>query len=260
MTLAKTATRPPVASLLPTTNVNDDTRLITAGNPDLLPYTADNFEVAVQRYFEPVGLLEASAFLKEISNYTRSFDTVVAAGADNGFEGQFEGYKILQSLNAGIAIAQGWEFAYQQQFRFLPGLLRTLRFNANYTLINAHGDFGTTGLYLKNYQINSFIPRTVNASFSWDYRKFGVSMTYNYTSSSIRNAYNVTAPSRNQYMMARELVNLNLRYQLPRSMTLTVGVANLFNEPQIYYRGVADQLETFLVQGTTITAGLEARF
>jgi len=55
-------------------------------------------------------------------------------------------------------------------------------------------------------------------------------------------------------------VNLNLRYQLPRSLTLTFGVNNLFNEPQIYYRSVSDQLETFLIQGTTITAGIEGRF
>jgi outer membrane receptor protein involved in Fe transport len=56
------------------------------------------------------------------------------------------------------------------------------------------------------------------------------------------------------------MVNVNLRYQLRSNLTATVGVANLFNEPQIYYRGVADQLETFLVQGTTITAGIEGRF
>ena len=174
-------------------------------------------------------------------------DPVVTAGAQTG-------------MNIGTAIAQGWEFAYQQQFRFLPGLLRTLRFNANYTVINAHGDFGTQGQYLKNSQVNGFIPRTGNASFSWDYKKFGVSMSYNYTSESIRNAYNAANPSRNQYLMARELVNLNLRYQVRPNVTLTFGVANLFNEPQIYYRGIADQIETFLIQGTTITAGIEGRF
>jgi hypothetical protein len=37
-------------------------------------------------------------------------------------------------------------------------------------------------------------------------------------------------------------------------------VQNLFNEPQRYYRGIPDQLEQFLMQGTTITGGLEGRF
>jgi outer membrane receptor protein involved in Fe transport len=61
-------------------------------------------------------------------------------------------------------------------------------------------------------------------------------------------------------MKHREIVNLNLRYQVRRNVTATFGVANLFNEPQRYYRNIADQMETFLIQGTTITAGLEGRF
>ena len=35
---------------------------------------------------------------------------------------------------------------------------------------------------------------------------------------------------------------------------------NVFNAPQRYFRGIADQLETFLVQGTTMTVGIEGRF
>ena len=100
----------------------------------------------------------------------------------------------------------------------------------------------------------------MNIALSWDYKKFGASMSYNYTSENIRATYNIAAPSRNQFLMARELVNANLRYQLPRNVTLNFGVANLFNEPQRFYRSIPDQLETFLVNGTTITAGIEGRF
>ncbi len=253
--------RPSLANALPSFSFNDTNQTVNIGNPALLPQKAKNWDFSMEFYFEPAGSFSVGWFHKTINDFilTNRETGVVGTGADNGFDGLYEGYKIFQSLNAGTAIAQGWEFAYQQQFRFLPGLLRTLRFNANFTVINAHGDFGGTS-YLKNAQVNGFIPRTGNASFSWDYKKFGVSMSYNYTSESIRNAYNAANPSRNQYLNARELVNLNMRYQLPRNMTLTFGVANLFNEPQIYYRGIADQLETFLMQGTTITAGLEARF
>jgi outer membrane receptor protein involved in Fe transport len=126
--------------------------------------------------------------------------------------------------------------------------------------ITAHGDYGIVGAYLKDKEVNGFIPRTGNVSLAWDYKKFGASISYNYTSESIRNAYNLSAPSRNQYLQARELVNANIRYTIRPSVTLNFGVQNLFNEPQIYYRGVRDQLETFLVNGTTITAGLEGRF
>ena len=253
--------RPSLANALPNFSFNDTNQTVSIGNPALGPQRAKNWDFGLEYYFEPAGSFSVGWFHKTITDFilTGRETGTVPTGADNGFEGQFEGYKILQSINAGTAIAQGWEFAYQQQFRFLPGLLRTLRVNANFTLINAHGDFGGT-TYLSNGQINGFIPRTGNLSVSWDYRKFGFSVSYNYTSQSIRNAFNVAQPSRNQYMKPRDLVNLNLRYQLRSNLTATFGVANLFNEPQIYYRGIADQLETFLMQGTSITAGIEGRF
>ena len=108
--------------------------------------------------------------------------------------------------------------------------------------------------------MNGFIPRTMNASLAWDYKKFGVSMNYNYTGENIRGVYNIAQPSRNQFLFSRELVNLNLRYQLPRNLTLNFGVANIFNAPQRYYRSIPDQLQTFLMNGTTITGGIEGRF
>jgi hypothetical protein len=115
------------------------------------------------------------------------------------------------------------------------------------------------GAYRGNGQVAGFIPRTGNVGLSWDYKKFGISTNYNYTSLNIR-SFDAANPSRNQYLAPRDMVNLNLRYQLPRNMTLTFGVANIFNEPQRYYRGIPDQLETFLVNGTTVTAGIEGRF
>jgi iron complex outermembrane receptor protein len=255
--------RPSLANALPPTSsqVNETNQTVVIGNPDLKPQKAKNWDVSVEYYFEPSSSISVGWFHKTISDYILNNQEtgIVPDGTDNGFNGDFSGFKVIRNINAGTAIAEGFEFSYLQQFRFLPGILRTLRFNANFTAINSHGDFGGT-MYLKNSDINGFIPRTGNASISWDYRKFGVSLSYNYTSESIRNAYNIAQPSRNRYMLPRELVNLNLRYQLPRSLTLTFGVANLFNEPQVYYRSVSSQLETFLIQGTTITAGLEGRF
>jgi outer membrane receptor protein involved in Fe transport len=128
------------------------------------------------------------------------------------------------------------------------------------TFLSAHGDYGTPGVYLSTEEVNGFIPFTANANLGWDYKKFGVSVSYNYTDRSIRGAYNVAQPSRNRYMMPRSLFNLNLRYALPRNITLNLGVQNIFNEPQRYYRGVQDQMDQWRIQGTTFTVNVEARF
>ncbi len=253
--------RPSLANALPSFSFNDTNQTVSLGNPALGPQKAKNWDFGLEFYFEPSGSFSVGWFHKTINDYilTGRETGTIEGGADNGFEGQYEGYRLLQSINAGNAVTQGWEFAYQQQFRFLPGLLRTLNFNANFTLINTHGDFGTTGAYRGNSQVPGFIPRTGNLRLSWAYKKLGVAGSYNYTSQNIR-SFNAAQPSRNQYMSRRELVNVNLSYQLPRNMTMTFGIQNLFNEPQRYFRSIDTQLETFLVNGTTITGGIEARF
>ena len=67
---------------------------------------------------------------------------VVAGGADNGYNGEYAGFTILTRENLGTAIVQGWEVSYQQQFTFLPGVLKGLGLLVNYTVIQTHGDFG----------------------------------------------------------------------------------------------------------------------
>ena len=247
---------------LPGTNNTYPNGVLTFGNPALKPTRAKNWDFSLEYYFEPSSSFTVGWFYKRLDDYIVSGKEIgiVGTGTGNGFEGQYEGFTILANSNAGTAFTQGMEFSYQQQFRFLPGLLRGLRFNANLTQITAHGDYGVAGAYFRNKYVNGFIPRTMNASLSWDYKKFSASISYNYTSENIRGTYNIAQPSRNQFLQARELVNANVRYQLRPNLTLNFGVANLFNEPQIYYRGVADQMQTFLMQGTTITGGIEGRF
>jgi iron complex outermembrane receptor protein len=254
--------RPSLANAVTALSINIPQEEITFGNPALKPTKAQNWDFSVEIYLPHSSSFTAGWFHKKLEDYIvggREIGTV-ATGPDNGFDGEYGGYTILGNANAGTAYTQGVEFAYLQQFRFLPGLLKGLRLNANITQITAHGDYGVAGQYAKDKYVRGFIPRTANVSLSWDYRKFGTSISYNYTAESIRDAYNFANPSRNRFLLARELVNASARYQIRPNVTVNIGVQNLFNEPQIYYRSVPDQMETFLMQGTTVTAGIEGRF
>src|SRR5690606_18930504 len=83
--------RPLVPHLIPTLTENTETTTISMGNPALRPYFSDNFEVSVEKYFEPVGLLSAGVFLKEITDYFRTFQTTIPAEGLDG-SGQYAGY------------------------------------------------------------------------------------------------------------------------------------------------------------------------
>jgi TonB-dependent receptor len=253
--------RPTLANYVAALSFNDTNQEVTFGNPNLKPTKATNWDFSLEYYFQNSSSFTVGWFHKKLDDFIAENFPIgtVEPGLDNGFEGEFVGYTILSRANVGTAYTQGWEFSWIQQFRFLPGLLRTLRLNANLTEITAHGDYGAPGRYQANKNVRGFIPRTSNATLSWDYKKFSTSVSYNYTAEHIRDTFNFAAPSRNRYLRSRQMVNASVRYHLRSNLTLTVGVQNLFNEPQVYYRSIPDQVETFLINGTTMTFGIEGR-
>jgi hypothetical protein len=56
------------------------------------------------------------------------------------------------------------------------------------------------------------------------------------------------------------MVNVGLAYEMQPNLNLTCDVANLFNSPQKIYRGFPDPLDTEIIQGTTLTFGVQGRF
>jgi TonB-dependent receptor len=252
--------RPALTNLMPNESVSETNQTLTVNNPSLLPQSSRNWDATLEYYFEPVGNFSAGWFHKTIRDYIVSgiVAGIVEGGPDNGYNGEYEGFTRLHSANAGTAIVQGWEFSYQQQFTFLPGLLRGLSGSANYTLIDTHGNFGGTA-YRRTGQVAGFIPRAGNASLSWRYRRFSTRVLYNFTGEHIT-SYSATSPALNLYRHARRTVSLGLTYQLRPAVSLTLDVANLLNEPQRVYVGNPDRLQTAIINFVTITGGITGRF
>ncbi len=252
--------RPAMANLVPTETVNETAQTLTVSNPSLKPQTAKNWDFTLDYYFEPVGNLSVGWFRKEIRDYivTGVESGTVATGAGNGYNGDYGGFRMLSSANAGTAYVQGWEFSYQQQFTFLPGLLKGLGFSANYTVIDTHGNFGSTA-NLSTGQVAGFIPKTGNVSLSWRHRGFSARVLANYTGDYI-NAYTAASIGRNQYRYARTIINVGASYQFTPKVGVSLDVSNLTNEPVSFYRGVRDQMERTIITGTTLNVGVTGRF
>jgi iron complex outermembrane receptor protein len=252
--------RPAMTNLLPNETVNETNQTLTINNPSLKPQTATNWDATLDYYFEPVGNLSIGWFHKEIKDYlvTGREVGVIASGASNGYNGEYAGFRTLTTLNAGTAYVQGWELSYQQQFTFLPGLLKGLGFGANYTVLDTHGQFaGSTNL--TTGQVAGFIPKTGNVNLSWRHRGFSARVLLNYTGDYI-NAYTAASLGRNQYRFKRTIVNAGVSYQFTPRVGVSLDVSNLFNEPVAFYRGIADQMERTLITGTTLNVGVTGRF
>jgi TonB-dependent receptor len=229
-------------------------------NPSLLPQMAKNWDADLEYYFEPVGRISVGWFHKTISDYivTGTDAGLVGEGNDNGYNGEYAGFKRLTTSNAGTAIVQGWELSYGQQLSFLPGLLRGTSIGANYTILDTHGNFGG-GAYRKTGEVAGFIPRAANITLNWHYRRFSTRVLYNFTGEHIL-SYSAASPALNEYVYNRRTTNVGFAYQIRPAVSLTLDINNVFNEPYRTYIGKADRMGTTIINFVTMTFGISGRF
>jgi len=248
------------AELLPSESVNETASTLTINNAALLPQNARNWDASIDYYFEPVGNFSVGFFHKTIADYiVRNINIgTVASGTDNGFNGEYAGFNLFTSANAGTAVVQGWEFSYQQQFTSLPGMLKGLSGSLNYTMIQTRGNFGST-TNITGREVVGFIPKAANAMLSWRYKKFSTRLLYNWTSDYIVE-YSAATVGRNRWRASFDTLNVGLAYQLRPTAQLTLDVSNLLNAYQEIYRGFRNQPSTINYNFVTINVGINGRF
>lgn len=215
--------RPPVANLVATITENQENNTVSMGNPNLKPYHTDNFEVSVEKYFEPVGQFSVGVFLKEISDYFRTFSTTVPSTGIDG-NGLYANYTLSTSLNIGSARIRGIEASYQQQFSFLPGVLRGLGTFANFTYLESKGDFGGT---TNTTKLANLAPRSGNAGFNFRYRGFDLRFMANWTAQK----YKSTVSGIDVYNEERLMYDVKLQYSINRQYDVFFDISNLTDEP-----------------------------
>jgi iron complex outermembrane receptor protein len=244
--------RPPVANLIPTLTENSETSTISMGNPDLKPYLTDNFEFSVEKYFEPVGLLSAGVFLKEISNYFRTFaSTIPATGLDGS--GQYAGYTLSTTQNIGSARIRGVELSYQQQFSFLPGMFKGLGAFANFTYLQAEGTFGAAAT---TSRLANLSPRSGNGGINFRYRGLDLRFLANWTDEK----YKSTISGIDVYNEVRTMFDVKVQYSINRRYDVFLDINNITDEPprtDVALNG----LKFFKTnQGVGFVAGVRGRF
>jgi len=225
--------RPGIGQLIPRTNVNFDTQTISTSNPSLKPQTADNFDVAVEYYFEPAGMLSAGVFQKQIKNFIyTSGGVVVPAGADNGFNGDYANYSLTTQFNGGSAKVRGLELNYSQQFRFLPGIFKGLAGYANFTKMESAGNYGAGNAIAlapnPKGKVAGFNPETSNLGLSYIYNRVTVRLQYNHRTRFLT-TYNVNE-SQQVYSIRRDTLDVKTLYQFSRRFSAYLDVNNILQE------------------------------
>jgi len=249
--------RPALSDLVPVFSANDANQTVSIDNPSLKSQHADSYDLTLEYYLKPVGLISAGWFRKNLSDFTfRQEVGFVAPGANNGYDGQYVGYTIVSTTTGGKGQVDGLEFSYLQQLTFLPKAFGGLTVLINYTHLRAAGDYGqssggTTGLA-------GFVPHTANARLSYKYGWFAPYAQWSYVGRNL-NSFG-TAPQLATDRLERRIVNAGFSLKLPRNLEFYFDISNLFDESQRFVQSNNGVRNRTIVNGPFVSFGVNGRF
>lgn len=153
---SRTLTRPQIRDLAPRTNF-DVTRPASldasGGNPELRPYTSNNFDISFEWYPTATTTLSVSAYYKSIDDFivqTRSAESFTIANASNlpvggGITGRNTAtFNVRRPRNAENATVRGIELNVVHTFDYLPSPLDGLGASVNATFVDSSAAFDVT--------------------------------------------------------------------------------------------------------------------
>jgi iron complex outermembrane receptor protein len=252
--------RPGFGSIIPNETVNDTAETITVTNPELRPQYSRSWDLSAEYYFKPQGMVSIGAFRKRIKDYIASNNSrLVEDGPNNGFDGQFAGYRMITSINDGTATVEGIEASYQQQLTFLPGWAKGLGIYTNFTKLRAEGNNSQFVTGAAGRTLAGFLDTTGNIglgyrSFGWDLRmqavyrgKFLVSNNAN--------------PALVRWQMSKWTWTWKSRYNFSRRFGVFLDLENVFEAPiNEIYSAYPDRVDNYRPLHVKIIGGLTGRF
>ncbi|MBL9186693.1 MAG: TonB-dependent receptor [Opitutaceae bacterium] len=247
--------RPSFTDLMPITTIDTAAGSITQNNTGLKPQRSIGYDLSIERYLKPVGLLSIGLFQKEIEDYIFNLRTTVPGGADNGFGGLYEGYDYNTKTNGGWARVRGLEVGYQQQLTFLPGWLGGFGVFANYTRLLTRGTFAGTTVVDK---LANLTPLTANGGFSYIRGRITLRAQLNHVAERLT-SYNAN-PGQWVFEEARSTVDMSMKFAFGPRLGVYLDAFNVFNEKNFRYQGLGTRPVNSQYYGTRLSAGLSGRF
>ncbi|MFN3229851.1 MAG: TonB-dependent receptor, partial [Asticcacaulis sp.] len=246
---AKVLTRPSLTDLAAYRQIDDVTRTISARNPDLKPFRANQADLAVEWYFGRDGLLGLGWFHKDIKSFIATRSSQVDL---NGTE-----YTLTQPVNGNSATVSGFEANYQQSFDFLPGLWKHFGVAANYTYTDSSFRDTVSGTGL-TYGLPENSEDSYNLTGYYEDDRLSVRVAHNFRGAFLREIPNPVdgIKIRDDYQQT----DVSMRWTLSPEIQLTLDVMNVFESQQeeyVYQPRLTDGLFT---TGRTWQAGLRAKF
>jgi iron complex outermembrane recepter protein len=239
--------------------------VVSAGNPDLAPYFADQLDLGLEWYFQEGGVIAGNFFQKNIEGFTQRSNTLRPfrdAGIPlDGITDPTILALLPQGLDTillfnqaqnipGMTKIKGIELFYQQRLDFL---LNGLGVNFNYTNLDS-GERVVLGLAEDNY----------NAIVYYETPRFATRLSYNFRGDYVECTLNCNSTSPEAVFRAEAGYldfNSSVNFEtFGQKLTLSFEVLNLADEEEYSFAGYENRAYVYNAPGRTFLLGLRGQF
>ncbi|MXP26242.1 TonB-dependent receptor [Altererythrobacter indicus] len=260
---SRTLTRPGLDLLSPALNIGSGQRVgaLTAdgGNPNLKPYLADNFDFAVEWYYQPNSYASANVFIKNVSNFVvqgtqrQTINDVIDPST-----GQPAQFTVSQRVNGPDATVKGIELAWQHVFGDSG-----FGFNANATFVETNKPYDPDDISQSGFAVTG-LANSANFVGFFDKYGFQARVAVNWRDeylSAFGQLQNTSAfGAEPTFVDANTQVDVTTSYQLTEGISVFADVQNVTNATQSTHGRYSNQLLDVYAYGRRYSAGVRARF
>jgi TonB-dependent receptor len=247
--------RPNFADIVPAQILDPNTSPYpsqNAGNPALKPTKGYNYDVLVEHYFQPFGILQAGFFYKTLSNPIYPTTSVLPGGAGTPFPNAAKYFR-TESINGPTGHIAGFEMAWEQRLSFLPGLLNGLGVLANYSYTTSQVTFPAdfNGGRTDHASLQRQAPNNYNLGLTYDKKRLSLRFAVSHNDENIYAYFwsqpggvdpkdpvlGLKGPNGDQYFYPHTQVDIQGSYRIHKGFTFVAYGLNLNNEVFGFYQG-----------------------
>lgn len=240
---AKTYGRPDFNEVIPNVTINErdltDDQLTNPGvipgtmtvrNPNLKPWSADNYDVSLEYYTDQGGTFTAGTFRKQIRNFFAN-EVRLSTAADVevlGLDSKYIGYEMTTRINSGNARISGVEFSARHSLAPLGLWGRHFTVFMNATKLTLEGD--------RQADFSGFIRDSRSWGVTFARKALTFMAKWNWRGEQKNAAFIGLGPDAFNYTAPRTQLDLNLDYQFGKRLSFFVNARNVFDARNVQLR------------------------
>lgn len=253
--VSQTVTRQDFNQLSPSLTLNRNTvtpslNQGSSGNPNLKPIYSDNFDVALEKYFNKSTSVYLTGFWKNVDGFVT---TVSSPEIHDGYT-----YQVSRPQNNNNATIRGFEVGYQQFYDFLPSWLSGLGLQANYTFIDSETPSSILGQKtpLQNLSKNSY-----NIVGMYEKNGFSTRVAYNWRDSFLSGIGNyVGVGALPIYTDSYGWLDASVGYRINTHFSVSLDAMNILNTLRSTYFGSQTRPQNVYANDMQIGGTVTVRF